>query len=132
MRSLGCLLLAVTLSPAADPIADMKAFQGDWRLTTIEADGKRDEPDGLKIAFKGDKILVNGEEKFTFKIDPACNPKIIDVTEIDDKDKTVEGIYRFDGKKLTICLYGPSKVRMRPVKFGEEESAVVTLERAGE
>jgi uncharacterized protein (TIGR03067 family) len=140
MRALGCLpllLLSVALSPAlaADPKEEMKAFQGEWRLTGMESDGeRRDAPDGdgATIVFEGDKLFVGGEEKFTFKIDPTCDPKIIDVIRVDDKDQVLEGIYRFDGKKLTICLHGASAVKMRPLKFGEESTMVFTLERPRE
>ena len=123
-------LLSVAL--ANDPKAEMKAFQGEWRLTRLEADGKQNDPpdgDGPKIVFKGDRLLVDGEEKFTFKLDPSCNPKVIDLISKEDKEQVLEGIYRFDGRKLILCLRGPSRVRMRPVKFVEEESIVIILER---
>jgi len=148
MRALGCLplfILCLVLSPATDAEMktgeemkkEMEAFQGEWRLTGLETDGEqRDVPDGegARIVFKGDRLLLGGEEKFTIKIDPTCNPKIIDLIPIEkeNKEDVLEGIYRFRGNKLTLCLRGPLRIRMRPLTFGEDNSMVVTLERSSQ
>jgi uncharacterized protein (TIGR03067 family) len=139
MRSLGCLplfvLCLVLPSATGDEMkSDVSAFQGEWRLTTLESDGKQNDVpdgDGAKVVFKGDRLLLGGEEKFVVKLDPSCDPKIIDLIPLEEenKDEVLEGIYRFSGSKLILCVRGPSRIRMRPVKFGEEESMVVTLEK---
>lgn len=139
MRSLGCFplfILCLFLSSArSDEMkAEMEAFQGEWRLTGLVADGKQNDVpdgDGARVVFKGDRLLLDGEEKFTVKLDPSCDPKIIDLIprEEENKDEVLEGIYRFSGTRLILCFRGPSRIRMRPVKFGEEESMVVTLEK---
>ena len=139
MRAIGCLplfILCLVLSSARsdETMAEMKAFQGEWCLKGLEADGKQldvPEGDGAKVVFKSDRIFVGGQEKFTFKLDPTCNPKIIDLIphEEEDKEQVLEGIYRIRGTKLTICLRSGSRIRMRPLKFGEEDSVVLILEK---
>lgn len=139
MRGLGCLpILVLCLAPPTGTGEEMKsvlaAFQGEWRLTKFETDGKQNEVpdgDGAKVVFKGDRVVVGGNEKFTFTFDPNCNPKIIDLIprEEENKDQVLEGIYSFRGTKLVLCLRPPSGIRKRPATFGEEESVVVTLEK---
>lgn len=139
MRALGCLplfLLCLLISSARsdERKAEIEAFQGEWRLTGLVADGmEKDVPDsdGVKVVFKGDRLLLGGEEKFTIKLDSSCEPKIIDLIPRGEqnKDEVLEGIYRVNGTKLILCLRGPARIRVRPVKFGEEESMVVTLEK---
>lgn len=140
MRVLGCLpLLALCLVlPSAlgdETTTATAAFQGEWRLTRLEADGEqKDVPEGdmSKVVFKGDRLLLGGEEMFTVKLDPTCDPKTIDLISKKDKDEVLEGIYRFSGTKLILCLRSSAQIKMRPVKFGEEKSIAVTLEKVPE
>lgn len=139
MRVLGCIplfvLCLVLPSATGDEMKpDMAAFQGEWRLTRLEADGKQNDVpdgDGAKVVFKSDRLFLGGEEKFFIKLDPTCDPKTIDLIprEEENKDEVLEGIYRFRGTRLTLCLHKPSRIRMRPVRFGEEESVVITMEK---
>ncbi len=139
MRVLGCLplfVLCLLFSPATgdEMKTEVAAFQGEWRIAGLKADGKQvdvPEGDGTKIVFKGDRLVLGGQEKFTIKLDPACNPKLIDLIprEEGDKDQVLEGIYRFHGPRLTLCLHSPAPIRIRPVRFNEEESIVLTLEK---
>jgi len=139
MRALGSLpvfivCLAIPSATIDEMKKEMEAFQGEWRLTGVEADGKQnDVPDEerVKVVFKDDRLFIGGEEKFTFKIDPVCDPRIIDLIPHEEKDKeeVLDGIYRFSGTKLTLCLRGASRIRMRPLKLGEENSMTFTLEK---
>ena len=139
MRALGCLPLSVLclVLPSAtggdEMKTDMAAFQGEWRRIGLEVNGKQldvSDGDGGKIVFKGDRLCVDGEERFTVELDPTCDPKTIDLIPKENKEQVLEGIYRIKGTKLTICFHPPSRIRMRPLKFGEEKSVVVTLEKA--
>lgn len=135
MRALGCLpvfflCLAVSAARTDDKPDGLAAFQGQWRLAGAREDGKELDVSGLrglKIVFKGDKVVLNGEPKIKFTVDAASDPKIIDLF-VDD-DRIIEGIYRFQGTTLTICLHNPEGVRMRPVSFREAGAKVFTLER---
>jgi uncharacterized protein (TIGR03067 family) len=116
-----------------DKTDDLAAFQGRWRLAGVRDDGKDvDVPggNGLKIVFKGDRILINGEPKFKVTVDATCNPKVIDLAVVEDgRERVVEGIYRFQGTTLTICLHDPEGIRMRPLTFREAGAKVFILEK---
>jgi uncharacterized protein (TIGR03067 family) len=67
----------------------------------------------------GEKVL-----NFTFRIDPAKNPKEIDLTSASDvpgaKGLTLPGIYKLDGDTLTVCrASGPEVKRPKEFKAGE-------------
>ncbi len=138
MRAIRCLplfILWLGVLPARgdDKVDGLGAFQGQWRLAGAKDDRKEVEISGLerlKIVFKGDRIFINGEPKIKVTVDATCNPKIIDLAGVDDdRDRVVEGIYRFQGTTLTICLHDPEGVRMRPLMFSEGGAKVFVLEK---
>jgi len=97
----------------------LDAFQGEWEVEWIETDGVRHEWRKGVLAFCGKQRLTRKyEEKEykaggSFEIDPACDPKVIDLINGDDRK---EGVYKIDGDKMYWCVYeGPGK--KRPVEF---------------
>ena len=54
----------------------------------------------------------------------------MDVERHEDLSVAREGIYRFDGKTLTICLLNGEGVKMRPVTFNESGALTFFLEKA--
>jgi uncharacterized protein (TIGR03067 family) len=119
---------------------DLKAMEGEWKVVGLEEGGRRASPDdmkGMRWTFQGSTMLpVNpGEkpgDKAEVKLDPGQSPKHIDlvVLEGDNKGKTLEGIYKVEGGKLTICLRDPGKGR--PKEFtadGGEGQGLITLEK---
>jgi uncharacterized protein (TIGR03067 family) len=116
------LILFAGLLLAADAPADaakkeLEKFQGMWELVPPENDANAV---ALKVEFKGGKIRVifpNGELKGTFKIDASTDPKLIDFSVKDRGDW--EGIYKFDGDKLTICVSDPC-TKQRPAEFAKD------------
>jgi uncharacterized protein (TIGR03067 family) len=134
MRALGCLTLFVLcLGAGSEQEKDgLQPFQGRWLLVGAKDDGKEvdvQRDNSPKIVFKGDRIFVNDEPMFRFSVDLTCNPKTIDLTVL-DRNESREGIYRFDGKTLTIGLHNVEGVKMRPVTFTEGGALTFTLEKA--
>ena len=109
---------------------DLKQFKGAWQFESLEtADGKKDDFDDATITFDGGKIeFKKGDEtkKATFTINPAGNPKEIDI-KTDDKE--MHGIYKFEKSKLMMCVCDTGDAR--PSEFAAKDThTLVTLKRA--
>jgi uncharacterized protein (TIGR03067 family) len=137
------VLTAVLLVAAEDKDKkDQDKIQGVWETTAVELNGKDLAADGVKLTFtiKGNKASVEGNEEakrdyaaFTFKLDPATNPKCMDmkITAGDQKDTDLEGIYELKGETLRLCIKLGAKER--PAKFESPEGqniALLSLKRA--
>ncbi len=107
--------LAVAAEPARDNAtkSDTKMFEGTWKVVSVEADGKKmpaDQYKGLRMVVHGNKYTVRQGDKVrergTFTVDPSQNPKTIDVTPTQGKDKgkTFHGIYAIDGATARDCF----------------------------
>jgi uncharacterized protein (TIGR03067 family) len=109
---------------------DVKLFTGTWQFESLETpDGKSGDLDGATLKFDGNKIeFKKGDEtkKATYTINPAGNPKEIDL-KADDKD--MHGIYKFEKNILTMCICEATEAR--PNEFAAKNShALITLKRA--
>jgi uncharacterized protein (TIGR03067 family) len=94
--------------------AELKKFQGTWVVIYAEKAGEELEQVGdHQLKFDGETFshAVHGhvDEKGTFKLDPSKNPKEIDIRlrDRDSDEKTVLGIYTWDGENLNLCLGKP-------------------------
>jgi uncharacterized protein (TIGR03067 family) len=118
--------------------ADLTTIAGTWQLVSLEAAGeKRDVPDTGEgpATFKDGKVLIKDEEMFSYKIDASTDPKIIDLTKLKDpeKDQMLEGIYKFDGEMLVICLWTGEGTKARPSEFATKAGdnfVLVVLKRS--
>jgi uncharacterized protein (TIGR03067 family) len=132
-------LLALSAAVADEKTdADNKAIAGTWSPVSLEIAGeKRDassEPGALPATFKEGKVLLNDKEIFSYKLDASTEPKIIDLTKLEDpdKDQVLEGIYKFDGEMLVICLWTGQGTKARPAEFSTKAGdnfVLVTLKR---
>jgi uncharacterized protein (TIGR03067 family) len=118
------LVLSAFSTAAADEKtdADLKTIAGTWQPVSLELAGeKRDagESDATPATFKDGKVLIKDEEIFSFKLDASTDPKMIDLTKLKDpeKDQMLEGIYKFDGEMLVICLWTGMGAKARPTEF---------------
>jgi uncharacterized protein (TIGR03067 family) len=133
-------LLAGVIAAADEKTdADNKSITGTWAPVSLEMAGeKRDaasEPGALPATFKDGKVLLNDEEIFSYKLDASTDPKIIDLTKLKDpeKDQVLEGIYKFDGEMLVICLWTGQGTKARPSEFATKAGdnfVLVTLKRS--
>src|SRR5262249_7192505 len=113
---------------------ELEKFQGKWVLVSISFDGKAWEEDEMKdrfVMFKGEKRtrLYKDKERGTasLKIDPSKNPAQLDSTDEDGPGKgvTTNGIYKFDGDTLTVCMGGIGKDR--PTEFASKPGSGTIL-----
>lgn len=134
-------------APAADPVADeMKKLQGEWRVVEVEAKGQKvskDDADAKNMRFviKDTELTVGAADgsgakrQKTFKVDPAKNPRHIDITSLDGQEKgtTAAGIYQLVKDRLTICMpYFTNDISKRPTELkvnGDDGLILITLER---
>jgi RNA polymerase sigma factor (sigma-70 family) len=108
---------------AAKVKAELKKFQGTWVDVYAEKAGKKQEPVGdHQLKFDGETFSVADhgrvEEKGTIKLNPSKNPMEIDLRFRggNNEEKTVLGIYTWDGENLKLC-WGEPGGGTRPTDF---------------
>ncbi len=124
------------------PAEANKDLQGEWKVVALEADGSKAPEEALKKmrwVIKGSKLRSsdsgeNPEGESTIKTDVSKTPWHIDITALEGphKGKTVQGIYKLDKGRLTICLRDPDQAgKGRPTEFktGKDSGVgLITLE----
>jgi uncharacterized protein (TIGR03067 family) len=105
---------------------ELAELQGVWRLTGFEVAGKvafLQEQKQIRWVIKDNKVFYGGEELAKLTLDPAPNPKCLDLSLVKSK-RIHEGIYKLDKDRLTICVGLMTEgVKERPLKFGHEDIA---------
>ncbi len=104
---------------------ERKKYEGTWRVTFLQVDGKQaDENDAKKIIVvnRADgtwTIRVDGKDISTgaSTIDPTATPRAIDFTPSDgpDRDRKFLGIYEIRDKDRKLCFAPAGK--SRPADF---------------
>jgi uncharacterized protein (TIGR03067 family) len=118
---------------------DMARLQGTWRTVKGENNGVPfsfaflPPKDGSLTTFTGDKWTSDFGTGYTFKLDPVSKPKSMDLHPLEDSEKTLLGIYRFNGDDLTICYCNDGKQK-RPLGFenywrAESHTILLVLKR---
>jgi uncharacterized protein (TIGR03067 family) len=109
---------------------------GEWKFQWIEVDGQRNDPAEteapVKVVFDQTHVHHN-DKKTAYSIDTTTDPKLIDFDLTDDPDfrRTIEGIYKIEKGKLTICIFlgdGPS---VRPTDFATKPDSKLVLIQLG-
>ena len=132
-------LLLYTLEPVKadeeDAVArELKKLQGMWRVVGLEHDGRKATPDdvkGMSWTFEGNRITgkdPDEEPKMIgeFTVNPKESPKQIDIVKVEGakKEKTLLGIYKLEGERLTICLRDEKATdKGRPTEFSAEKGS---------
>ncbi len=81
---------------------DLKAMQGDWRMTGFLIDGwSRQEKDFFPIKMDGNRLSGVSTPPVEVTLDARARPKRIDMKV--SSGRTIEGIYRIEGGEVTIC-----------------------------
>jgi uncharacterized protein (TIGR03067 family) len=143
MKLLLFLLLAGRGLPAADlPKETKQPLTGTWNIIAAEYQGKPIPQQFLKdlkmkVTIAAGKITLAyfwdrpHTEEIHFRLDPAQKPAWISGVGFEEKERSVPGIYRLDGDKLTVCFDLAAKPE-RPREFksaASTERVVVTLQR---
>lgn len=133
-------LLGFALGAAAQPQRDdLKLLQGDWIQVRSVKDGKETEgtpADALVVRIAKDAILLVRDGKvldtpaIRIKLETNAEPRLIDVAFAGGP--TLEGIYKIEGKRWTVCLQGASGAKDRPTAFeapAGSDKTIVVLEK---
>ena len=108
--AIACLIASSNAIAEAD---DQDRLYGVWNMERFERDGKlsKDGDGGRLIFHKGTATLLGlaGE----YRLNEAAEPKEIDFKS---RDGSLRGIYKIDGKTLTVCFAMSSKPP-RPTGF---------------
>jgi uncharacterized protein (TIGR03067 family) len=102
---------------------ELADLQGVWRLVGFEVDGKEallQEAKQLRWVIKDDKVFYGGDQLAKLTVDPATDPKALDLTLAKSK-RVHEGVYKLDKDRLKICVgLMTDGVKERPLKFGHK------------
>jgi uncharacterized protein (TIGR03067 family) len=124
-------LLLPSLTGAADE-ADLDKLQGDWRKVESQVDGNAEAADTMpSVRIRDDKVrlLQNGNEQegieLKLKLDAQTNPRLIDIVLPDGQ--TLEGIYKLEAGRWTICIRSEAGVKDRPTTFESKPGSKLIL-----
>jgi uncharacterized protein (TIGR03067 family) len=140
------LLLASGCAPA--PVPDAEALLGEWAVVDFRAPGGSEDRAQFRnrarvTAETWSQVFTDGRyEDFEYALDPAREPKHLDLTFTDATGKrlTVRAIYELTGDELRVCLGSPPVVpgaggpryanSTRPTAFAPGPGALVVYRRA--
>lgn len=106
---------------------ELKLFEGEWRIVTVEADGKTTESKTI-VKFASGKCTISQpgsgipDIETTVTLDPSKKPKWIDVTNA--KQVTHKGIYEQKGDTMKAVFQGDEKGE-RPTEFKSKKGEVM-------
>ena len=135
-------MFVCSLAIAADAPKQRQALQGTWVLSHGISNGKSLERQFLKngagdlqINFSNGFMTMSGdsspEHTYQFTLDPATDPKSMEVVTIETHGKAPKGsklrcLYKIDGNELTLCMPADSSVDP-PKEFDAPEGSRLTL-----
>jgi uncharacterized protein (TIGR03067 family) len=127
------LIPALVRADVKDDVqAELKKFTGTWKVVSVEVNGDKipdEKREKARLIFDGEKVTFKDfgddkEQKTTFKVDPSKKPATIDIEAPPGEKESVQGIYKFEDGKLTIC---GSTTGTRPTEFKAADKKVVLL-----
>lgn len=127
-----CLLGFLPLATADDAAdAELKKLEGTWQLISAITDGKPTPDDfvtKVQVIIKDGKhtVRIDGEtaaKEIPVTVDPKTDP--ISTTDTLPDGRTILGIYKLEGDKLTSCVAKPGQDR--PKSFASEPGSGHTL-----
>ena len=122
------------MAASADEKVELGKLRGEYKVVSIQRGGKNAPDSVLKsqLRIEGNRLTIvstlDGAERksvITAAIDDSKTPKQIDLSK--EGTKRYLGIYKFDGKLLTICYDRVGKDATRPEKFESPADSTVIL-----
>lgn len=119
--------------PAAGPATE---FEGEWSMLAGVMDGKAMDASLLKwvkrVTRGNQTTVVAGPQtmlKVEFTFDPAPSPQTIDYRNLAGahKGKAQQGIYKFEGDVLTVCIAEPGAARPREFESAAGDGRTLTV-----
>jgi uncharacterized protein (TIGR03067 family) len=135
---IACLWLVADSPSEKDAVKKMPPkLDGTWTPTSLIYNGKdmtKNKKTQFRFVFNGDEAVVEGSKdvrkeyaRLKVKLDPAFDPKIIDIMIGGGTQEGVkiEGIYKLADDELTICakVFGGD----RPTEFASPEGGSIVL-----
>lgn len=131
---------ALAAAEDADKVkAELKKFQGTWVDVHLEKAGQKiDQVGNHRLTFEGETFHVvnqgRDDAKGRIALDPSTNPMQIEIRYRDgnNEDRTMLGIYAWDGDDLKLC-WGEPGTDTRPTDFtttGERRVLMVVRRQA--
>ncbi len=119
---------------ATDDKSDQEKMQGKWKITRCEFSGREmDQTVGVEDTISDAKWLrpQRRTSEYQLKFDASKDPKWVDLSAERLGDKSLKGIYKLEGDKLTICYaYNPDSPRPADFKTDADvASYLYVLER---
>jgi uncharacterized protein (TIGR03067 family) len=110
------------------PPDDQKLLIGTWLVVKVEVNNKEAPPEvtkDAKLVLTQDRFVVEGMQggtekpTFAWKIDPAKNPRQLDLTAENGpyKGRVAKGVYELKMDELKLCLPNDPEVADRPGSF---------------
>jgi uncharacterized protein (TIGR03067 family) len=135
----GVVFVASSGVAAASEDNSLRELQGEYAAKTVIEDGKPAPEAILKeirgVSFKGDEMVMNlagMEVRVRVRPDRSREPAHLDAVSLrgKDKGKTSHGIYKLEGKRLTLVMpLEPEGDRPKEFKGGEGVLFVVLEKR---
>jgi uncharacterized protein (TIGR03067 family) len=119
-------------------VRDEDRLQGAWRAVGGAFAGEKLLGDDLqlyRVRLDGDRVRVALPPKGfpgegTLTLNPTASPKQLTVKPTTEGSKALEGIYRFDGEQLVVCIGGGKDPRPKEFKTEVGKSyGLLVLER---
>ncbi len=112
---------------------DPKPLAGTWAIHAATLGGRDhlDDYKGMTLKVEGDKYVVGFgmvQDEGTLTVDTSKDPKTIDLKTKPGglfKGRTMPGIFKIDGDKLTICVN--TETQDRPTKYEAPEKSPIML-----
>jgi len=126
--------MAVRHPVGAGAKEELAAWQGTWKLVSLEIDG---EPQTLSQApqwvVKGDKVFYGGGPLAVLTLDATTTPRSLDLRFL-KPEKVYEGVYSLSGDTLKVCVNRQTEgVKERPLGFttkGKGDWRLLVFKRA--
>jgi uncharacterized protein (TIGR03067 family) len=118
------------------PAGPATEFEGEWSMLAGVMDGKAMDASLLKwvkrVTRGNQTTVVAGPQtmlKVEFTFDPAPSPRTIDYLNLAGahKGKAQQGIYKFEGDVLTVCVSAPGAARPREFESAAGDGRTLTV-----